>query len=254
VVAIDGKTVRGAKNKKGKAPHLVAALAHGIGAVLGQVAVDEKSNEIPAVRELLKAFADLAGAVLTIDAMHTQHDTARAILGRGADYVMTVKANMPTMYQQLKKLPWTRVPAVSSVSTGHGRRARRTIKIALAPAWIEFDGAAQVAQLRRTVTKKGKKTVEVVYLITSDRDAGPATLAAWARGHWHIENKLHWVRDVTYQEDKSLVRTGNAPRVMATLRSLAISILHLDGHANIAAANRHHAREPERTLKLLQAA
>ncbi|MFI5067104.1 MAG: hypothetical protein ACHP9Z_24415 [Streptosporangiales bacterium] len=91
------------------------------------------------------------------------------------------------MYQQLKKLPWARVPAVSSVSTDHGRRARRTIKIALAPAWIEFDGAAQAAQLRRTVTKKGKKTVEVVYLITSDRDAGPAVLAAWARGHWHIE-------------------------------------------------------------------
>ncbi len=254
VVAIDGKTVRGARNNNGKAPHLVAALAHGIGVVLGQVAVDGKSNEIPAVRELLKAFADLAGAVLTIDAMHTQHDTARVILSRGADYVMTVKANMPTMYQQLKKLPWARVPAVSSVSTDHGRRARRTIKIALAPAWIEFDGAAQVAQLRRTVTKKGKKTVEVVYLITSDRDAGPAVLAAWARGHWHIENKLHWVRDVTYQEDKSLVRTGNAPRVMATLRNLAISILHLDGHASIAAANRHHARDPERTLKLLQAA
>ena len=78
-----------------------------------------------------------------------------------------------------------------------------------------------------------------------------ATLAAWVRGHWHIENKLHWVRDVTYQEDKSLVRTGNAPRVMATLRSLAISLLRLDGHANIAAANRHHARDPQRTLKLL---
>jgi predicted transposase YbfD/YdcC len=254
VIAIDGKTVRGAKSKGGKAPHLVAALAHGIGAVLGQVAVDEKTNEIPAVRELLKVFADLAGAVLTIDAMHTQHDTAQVILGRGADYVMTVKANMPTMYRQLKKLPWARIPAVSSVSTDHGRRARRTIKVALAPAWIEFDGAAQVAQLRRTVTKKGKKTVEVVYLITSDRKADAATLAAWVRSHWHIENKLHWVRDVTYQEDKSLVRTGNAPRVMATLRSLAISILRLDGHANIAAANRHHARDPERTLKLLQAA
>ena len=80
-----------------------------------------------------------------------------------------------------------------------------------------LDGAAQVAQLRRTVTKKGKKTVEVVYLITSDRDAGPAALAAWVRGHWEIENRLHWVRDVTYQEDKSLVRTGNAPRVMASL-------------------------------------
>ena len=77
VIAIDGKTVRGAKSKGGKAPHLVAALAHGIGAVLGQVAVDEKTNEIPAVRELLKAFADLAGAVITIDAMHTQTDTAQ---------------------------------------------------------------------------------------------------------------------------------------------------------------------------------
>jgi predicted transposase YbfD/YdcC len=187
VIAIDGKTVRGAKNKNGKAPHLVAALAHGIGAVLGQVAVDEKSNEIPAVRDLLKAFASLASAVITIDAMHTQHDTAQVILGRGAGYVMTVKANMPTLYKQLKKLPWAAVPSVSSVSTDHGRRARRTIKAVLAPAWIEFDGAAQVAQLRRTVTKKGKKTVEVVYLITSERDADPATLAAWVRSHWEIE-------------------------------------------------------------------
>ena len=254
VIAIDGKTVRGAKDKAGKAPHLVAALAHGIGAVLGQVAVDEKSNEIPAVRELLKAFTGVAGAVFTIDAMHTQSDTAQAILARQADYVMTVKANMPTLYRQLKKLPWARIPAVSSVSTGHGRRARRTIKAALAPAWIGFDGAAQVAQLRRTVTKNGKKTVEVVYLITSDRDANPATLAAWVRSHWEIENRLHWVRDVTYQEDKSLVRTGNAPRVMATLRSLAISVLRLGGHANIAAANRHHARDPRRTLQLLQTA
>jgi predicted transposase YbfD/YdcC len=239
------------KGKNGKAPHLVAALAHGIGAVLGQVAVDEKSNEIPAVRELLKAFASLAGVVITIDALHTQHDTAQVILERRADYVMTVKANMPTLYRQLKKLPWARIPAASSVSKDHGRRA---IKVALAPSWTEFDGAAQVAQLRRTVTKKGRKTVEVVYLITSDRRADPATLAAWVRGHWHIENKLHWVRDVTYQEDKSLVRTGNAPHVMASLRSLAISLLRLDGHANIAAANRHHARDPQRTLKLLQSA
>ena len=149
--------------------------------------------------------------------MHTQSDTAQVILSRGADYV-TVKGNMPTLYQQLKKLPWQAVPSVSSVTTGHGRRARRTVKVALAPSWIGFAGAAQVAQLRRTVMKNGKKTVEVVYLITSDPDASPATLAAWIRGHWHIENKLHRVRrDVTYQEDRSLVRTGNAPRVMASL-------------------------------------
>jgi predicted transposase YbfD/YdcC len=193
----DGTAVRGAKAGSGKAPHLVAALAHGIGAVLGQVTVDARSNEIPAVRDLLRAFASLASAVITIGAMHTQSDTAQVILGRGADYVMTVKGSMPTLCRQLKKLPRAAVPAVSSVSTDHGRRARRTIKAVLAPAWIEFHGAAQVAQLRRTVIKKGKKTVEVVYLITSDRDADPATLAARARGHGEIENKLHWVRDVT---------------------------------------------------------
>ena len=217
VIAVDGKTVRGAKNKAGKAPHLVAALAHGIGAVLGQVAVEEKSNEIPAVRDLLKAFASLAAAVITIDAMHTQSDTAQVILGRGADYVMTVKGNMPTLYRQLKKLPWAAVPAVSAVSTDHGRRARRTVKVALAPAWIEFHGAAQVAQLRRTVTKKGKKTVEVVYLITSDRDADPATLAAWVRSHWEIENRLHWVRgrdlsggQIAGQDGKRAPRDGIA--------------------------------------------
>jgi predicted transposase YbfD/YdcC len=254
VIAIDGKTVRGAKSKGGKAPHLVAALAHGIGAVLGQVAADEKSNEIPAVRALLTAFADLAGAILTIDAMHTQHDTAKAILARQADYVMTVKANMPTLHRQLRQLPWTGVPSFSSVSTDHGRRARRTIKAVLAPGWIEFEGAAQVAQLRRTVTRNGKKTVEVVYLITSVRDADPPALAAWVRSHWEIENRLHWVRDVTYLEDKSLIRTGNAPRVMASLRSLAISLLRLDGHDNIAAANRSHLRNPQHTIKLLQAA
>jgi len=206
------------------------------------------------VRELLTAFADLAGAVFTIDAMHTQHDTAQAIPGRGADYVMTVKASMPALCRQLKKLPRAAVPAVSAVGTDHGRRARRTIKAVLAPAWTGFGGAARVAQLRRTVTRNGRKTVEVACLITSDRDADPAALAARVRSHREIENCLHWVRDVTYQEDKSLVRTGNAPRVMASLRSLAISVLRLDGHANIAAASRCHARDPQRTLKLLQAA
>jgi len=136
VIAIDGKAVRGARDKDGKAPHLVAALAHGIGAVLGQVAVTAKSNEIPAVRDLLNAFTDLAGAVITIDALHTQSDTARVITGRGADYVMTVKGNMPTLYRQLKKLPWARIRAVSSVSTTTASRVRRTIKAVLAPSWI----------------------------------------------------------------------------------------------------------------------
>jgi predicted transposase YbfD/YdcC len=96
--------------------------------------VDAKSNEIPAVRELFRTFTSLAGAVITIDALYTQHDTAQVILARQADYVITAKANTPTLYRQLKKLPWAAVPSVSSVTTGHGRRARRTIKAALAPA------------------------------------------------------------------------------------------------------------------------
>jgi hypothetical protein len=125
--------------------------------------------------------------------------------------MITVKGNMPTLYRQLKKLPWAAVPAISDVSTDHGRWPRRTIQAVLAPTWIGFDGAAQVAQLRRTVTTKGKKAVEVVYLITSDRDADPAALAACARSHREIENRLH--RDVTYQEDKSLGPDGKpSPR------------------------------------------
>jgi len=92
-----------------------------------------------------------------------------------------------------------------------------------------------------------------VYLITSDRDAGPDTLAARARSHREIENRLHRVGDVTCQEDKALARTGNTPRVMASPRGLAISLLHLDGQAGIA-ASRHHARDPQRTLQLLQVA
>jgi len=118
-----------------KAPHLVAALAHGIGGVLGQVAVDAKSSEIPAVRELLKAFTDLAGAVITAGALPAQGGTAQAINGRHAGYVMTVKASMPALCRQLEKLPWTAIPATPAVSTGRGRRARRTVRTVLVPAW-----------------------------------------------------------------------------------------------------------------------
>ena len=111
VIALDGKTVRGARTRPdGKAPHLVAAFDHGAGVVLGQVAVDAKSNEIPAARTLL-GHLELDGAVVTLDAMHTQTDTATTITGAGGDYVFTVKANMPTLHQKLKKLPWKDMPA-----------------------------------------------------------------------------------------------------------------------------------------------
>jgi len=253
VIALDGKTVRGARTRPdGKAPHLVAAFDHGAGVVLGQVAVDAKSNEIPAARTLLGQL-DIDGAVVTLDAMHTQTDTATAIAGAGGDYVFTVKANMPTLHQNLKKLPWKDMPAYTARTADRGRRVTRTIKVAEVPDWIDFPGAAQVAQLRRTVTDKATKTVEVVYLITSasHRDAPPQRLAAWVQGHWGIENCLHWVRDVTFGEDNSQVRTGQAPRVMATCRNLAISMLRIAGWDNIAASLRHHARHPDHALALI---
>ncbi|CAN5771905.1 ISAs1 family transposase [soil metagenome] len=254
-IALDGKTVRGAPRRgrsQDVAPHLVAAFDHTAGAVLGQVAVAAKSNEIPAVRTLLGSF-DLAGAVVSVDAMHTQTDTATAITEAGGEYVFTVKNNQPRLYAALKKLPWADVAGHIAVDTGHGRRARRTIKVATAPAWIPFAGAAQVAQIRRTVSGEGRKSVEVVYIITSadHHTASPSTLAGWVQGHWGIENQLHWCRDVTFDEDRSQVRTGHAPQVMATIRSTAISPLRLAGWANIAAALRHHARNPQRPVNLL---
>lgn len=252
VIAIDGKTVRGARTRDRAAPHLVAAFDHGSGAVLGQLAVTAKSNEIPAVRTLLAGF-DLTDVTVTVDAMHTQTDTAQLIVEAGGDYVFTVKRNQPTLYAACKALPWRDVPARRAASKGHGRRVTRTIKVVTAPAWIEFHGAVQVAQLRRTVTRRGRKTVEVVYLITSADAcaAPPATLAAWVQGHWGIENRLHWVRDVTFDEDRSQVRTGAAPQVMAALRNLVISLLRLAGWTNIAEALRHHAADNQRPLALL---
>ncbi|HET6915591.1 MAG TPA: ISAs1 family transposase [Acidimicrobiales bacterium] len=256
VIAIDGKTIRGARSSTASAPHLIAALDHTTGVVVGQHAVDARSNEIPAVRDLLASFdaADLRGCVITLDAMHTQDETARVILEAGADYVFTVKANRPTLLKALKKLPWAKVPRGSQTTQrGHGRRATRTIKVIDAPAlpgWPEFTGAAQVAQLRRTVTKRGKKTVEVVYVITSatHHHAPPAVLAAWVQGHWAIENKLHWVRDVIFDEDRSHVRTRVLPRVMASLRNTALNLLRLTGHTDVAAATRHHSRHSERAI------
>jgi predicted transposase YbfD/YdcC len=263
VIAIDGKTVRGARTQDAAAPHLVAAFDHGCGTVLGQIAIAAKSNEIPAARDLLTILDQaqmLAGAVVTLDAMHTQTETAKAITAAGADYVLTVKANQKSLYLACKRLPWKDIPTHSGVENGHGRRVHRAAKITTAPAWIQFAGACQVAKIRRTVTRphpkkpgRTKKTIEVVYVITSaDHRAAPAeTLAAWIQGHWGIENRLHWVRDVTFDEDRCQIRTGNAPRTMATLRSAALSIHRLTGATNIAAALRHHARHPAKIIKLL---
>ena len=185
----------------------------------------------------------------------TQRGTAQWIISRGAHYLLTVKDNQPGLKRELEKLPWKDVPSTSVPDGSHGRRVRRTIKAVEAPAWIDFPGAAQVIRIRRTRTVKGRKHIEVVHLICSlpPTDARPEQVAAWARGHWTIENRLHWVRDVVTGEDRHQLRTANGPQIMAALRNLAISLIRLlhGPRAPIAATTRALAPRPRRAINLI---
>jgi predicted transposase YbfD/YdcC len=257
VIAFDGKTLRGARDAAGNLVHLLAGLCHRTGVVVGQVSVGAKTNEIPMLAGLLKVL-DITDAVVTADAMHCQRDTAQTIHDRGGHYILTVKDNQPNLRKRVKSLPWKDIPCLAaSREHGHGRQDTRTLKATELSSGIGigFPGAAQVLRLTRTRTVRttGKRTRETVYAITSltAADARPDQIAAWLRGHWVIENRLHWVRDVDYDEDRSQVRTGSGPQVMATLRNTAIGLLRLAGHTNIAAALRHHIRDFNRPVELL---
>ena len=253
IVAVDGKTLRGSGVAGGPGRHLLAALDHGHGVVLGQVDVEAKTNEIP-MFATLPDHVGLTGAVVTADALHAQRAHAEYLAGqRGAHYLITVKRNQPGLHAQLAGLPWRQVPVAHDArEKGHGRAERRTVKITAVAAGLAFPHAAQAIQIvrRRRPLNSKKRTAETVYAITSltATQARPAELAAIIRGHWLIEDRLHWVRDVTYDEDRSQVRTANGPRVMASLRNLAIAILRLTGQTSITAALRHHARQPSRPL------
>ena len=255
VIAVDGKTLRGSASGGEPGVHLLAALDHARGAVLGQVDVGAKTNEIP-MFPLLLDRVEVAGAVITADALHAQRSHATYLAGRGAHYVLTVKRNQPGLYAQLAALPWRQVPvACQTRERGHGRTERRTLKVTAVAAGLAFPHAAQAIQIVRRRKLPGKKrwSSETVYAITSltATQASPAELAGIIRGHWAIEDRLHWVRDLDYVEDRSQIRTASAPRVMATLRNLAITILRLAGHASIAAALRYHARRPDRPLQAI---
>jgi predicted transposase YbfD/YdcC len=255
VIAVDGKTLRGSASRGEPGDHLLAALDHAHGAVLAQVEVGAKTNEIPMFPLLLDRI-DVTGAVITADAMHAQRSHAAYLAGRGAHYVLTVKRNQPGLFAQLAALPWRQVPvACQTRERGHGRAERRTLKVTAVAAGLAFPHAAQAIQIvrRRKLPGKKKWSSETVYAITSltATQASPARLAAIIRGHWLIEDRLHWVRDMDFDEDRSQVRTASGPRVMATLRNLAITILRLAGHASIAAALRYHARRPDRPLQTI---
>lgn len=249
VIAVDGKEVRGAKNGTGARVFLMAALDHTTGAVTGQESITEKTNEIPHFGALMDKLGDLSGAVITADALHTQAGHAKDLHTRGAHYVFTVKANQPRLRERISSQTWsTRRPQYVHREKAHGRTTAWEATTQTAQEWIGFPHAAQTMRLTRDRHDHatGTKTREHVFVITS-LPPGQATaedLARYIRGHWGIENRIHWVRDVTYGEDASQVRTGNAAHVMATLRNLAISIHRFTGATNIAQALRAAARNP----------
>ncbi|WAU78386.1 ISAs1 family transposase (plasmid) [Streptomyces sp. Qhu-G9] len=253
-LAVDGKSLRGAAKAKGRKIHLLAALEHTTGLVLAQLDVGEKTNEITCFKPLLDTVADLAETVVTSDAMHTQREHADYLLGRGAHYIVIVKGNQKKLRQQLKSLPWKDIPLQGRTrGIGHGRSEIRRIKAATVNSLL-FPGARQAVQIkrRRTDRKTGKTTVKTVYAVTSltAEQATAAQLAELVRDHWKIE-ALHHVRDTTFAEDASQLRTGNAPRAMATWRNLAIGALRTAGVKNIAAGLRRNARDPRRPLAFL---
>jgi len=272
VLAIDGKTLRGSRQHTSEGEiagrHLFAVIDQHSRVVLGQLAVDVgtegKGSEINQFTPLLDTVTDLdlAEAVITADALHTQRAHVADLHARGAHWVLTVKGNQPTLRHQLAALPWRGITAAHrSAETGHGRREIRTLKILSVAAGIAFPHARQAIQISRRTRpvntrtgKHGRWRTETVYAITdlAAHEARPDELAAWVRGHWQIENGLHWVRDVTYAEDSSQIRIGAGPQVMASLRNLAISLHRLDGATNIAKALRHHGRDAARPLQLLK--
>jgi len=170
--------------------------------------------------------------------------------------LLIVKANQPNLLTQLDALNWDIIPIHTNENSGHGRAERRTIRVQPAPENIDFPHVAQVFLIERYVTdtKTGKSSAVAVLGITSldTTQSDASQIAIYARQHCSIENKLHWVRDVTYGEDASQTRTHNGPRVMASFRNLAISTLRLAGKTNIAAALRQAGRDFTRPLQLLR--
>jgi predicted transposase YbfD/YdcC len=257
VIALDGKTVRGARGKDGKAPHLLAAMITGVRAVLAQKDIDAKTNEITQVRPLLDDI-DITGALVTADALHVQKDTARYLVeDKHADYLFTaVKDNQPGLFAALDALDWQNTPVTHVMrDRGHGRHETRTIQVLPAPEGL-FPCAAQAFLIERSVRdpRDGTLRSAVAALgITSStpaRGGTPEALALAARSHWEIE-ALHHVRDVTMKEDAQRLRTGTSPQVTATLRNTAIAALRLAGFTSAAAGRRWAARNPARALAAL---
>jgi predicted transposase YbfD/YdcC len=255
-VAVDGKTLRGARGAgaSGCPVHLLAAMDHQRRTVLAQRQVGGAPEEVPAFAPLLEPL-DLGGVVVTADALQTHPQAAEFLVtSKQAHYLFTVKANQPALLDRCAAIPWHDVPVGDRTrDRGHGRVELRTLKV-VSVQGLGFPHAAQVLQVTRKTRDlhANRWRAVTVYAITSlpFELARPARLADLLRGHWAIE-ALHHVRDATFAEDDSQVRTGAAPGVMAALRNLAIGVLYRAGPVNVAAALRRHARDPRRPLATL---
>ena len=259
--AIDGKAVRGA-GRHGKSLCIVGRVEHETGRVLDQVEVDHKSNEITAVPVLL-ARSPAKNVVITMDALLTQRAIAQQIQATDSHYLMVAKDNQPRLLTSIAAhfLDAPSTLAIQSHHTlekGHGRIERRVIEATAAPqAWISWPGAKQV--LRRTCTrrdvKSGKTTVCVSYGVTSlsPTTATPADLERLWRHHWTIENKTHYIRDVSMGEDACQVRTANAPRALTILRNIVLNALKAGAWHSIPAAQRALAASVRFVLSFLGA-
>jgi len=240
-IAIDGKTIRRsfdtARDKS--ALHIVSAWASGLRVSLGHVAVDDKSNEITAVPKLLELL-ELTGAVVTLDAMHCQKETATAIRSRGADYILTVKANQPTLFSYLQNLflvagennyKSAGVHIHTTTERNRARVERREYYVMKAPKELIDQGKwkdlRSVVMVYRYREENGVISEETMFYISS-LPPRVRRLAKLIRGHWGIENSLHWVLDVTFNEDQCRIRKGNGPEIASMFRRLAINILEQD--------------------------
>jgi predicted transposase YbfD/YdcC len=260
-IALDGKTLRGSKKQGAPGAHLLSALAHRVGVTLAQQAVADKTNEIPVVIEVLRHIV-LEGRVLTMEALLTQRQIAQQSVDAGGDYVMMVKGNQPQLREEIQTV-FAHAPitgetrtVATTVDAGPGRIEQRGLQTRTVLAgYSEWPGLAQVFQVERQVIMKktGEVREEVVAGVTSlpRERAEAAQLLGLVRGHWQIENQSHWVRDVTFDEDRSQVRGGNIPQVMAGLRNTIIGLMRWAGYTNIAAACRRFAAQPVLALELI---
>lgn len=241
-VPIDGKTLRGSlhRNEELKPLHLVSAWATNCGLSLGQVAVDDKSNEITAIPKLLEML-ELAGAIVTIDAMGCQKDIAEKIVDKEAEFVLAVKDNQPKLREAIETA-FVEIDHLDNELTGsrhyatretsRGRNEERNYVIAPIPMEMsglkpEWKGLRTIGRVIAKVEQDGKHSTEVRYFISS-LPAKVKRFAAAVRGHWGIENSLHWVLDVVFGEDASAIHVGHAPENFGFLRRFVISLLRRD--------------------------